>query len=231
MSQVLLVTGGSHGIGAATAVLAAQAGWDVAVAYHRSEDAARAVVQTICQGGGKAHAFQGDISRAFYVSCLFDEIGEEMGSIAGLVHCAAVRSPVGYLHAMLPDSIEDIVRTNLCGTMWCTREAARHMAPCGGAIVLLGSEAGRFGGSLLAPYAASKAGVHMFTLSMARELGPHIRVNCVSPGIIAQERDSWKDVPIGRSGTCEEVARAILWLLSPDASYVTGAVLSVNGGR
>lgn len=239
--KVLLVTGASRGIGAATAILAARRGWTVAVNYRRFSKAVVDVLDRMDQADGRAFGFPADVSKPEAVREMFLAIDELIGPVTALVNCAGVRGPKEAIHSFSTEEISTVISTNLLGTIYCTQEASMRMNR-GGAIVNVGSEAARFGGSLIAPYAASKAGVHALTMATARELGPSgIRVNCVSPGVIDtdqhtglstdQRAEVAAGIPLRRMGTAQEVAEVILWLLSEEASYVTGAILPVNGGR
>jgi NAD(P)-dependent dehydrogenase (short-subunit alcohol dehydrogenase family) len=244
--KVLVVTGGSRGIGAAAASLAGSSGYAVAVAYQSAERLAADVVQTIVQAGGKAAAFQVDVAEPESVERMFIAVEQALGRLTALVNSAGSTGGARPILELTPPMLQSIVATNLFGTIYCTQAAARRMARSsggsGGAIVNLSSEAARFGGNHLAAYAAAKAGVNTFTVAIARELAAEgIRVNAVSPGVIATDQHAGNDakrtasllasIPLGRMGTAAEVARAILWLLSDDANYVTGSVLSIHGGR
>lgn len=244
--RVLVVTGGSRGIGAAVAKLAGGHGYTVAVVYRTAKGSAADVIKDVVRAGGKAKAFEADVGDAAAVEQLFGEIDRDLGTPTALVNGAGITGGAKPFLGLDPAQMQAIVATNLFGTFYCTRAAARRMARSaggpGGAIVNISSEAARFGGNQLAAYAAAKAGVNTFTVAIARELAPEgIRVNAVSPGVIdtdqhagisSQRRtDLLASIPLKRMGKPEEVAEAVLWLLSDEASYVTGSILSINGGR
>lgn len=245
-TSVLVVVGGSRGIGAAIARLGAGVGYRVVIGFHHDQAAADAVVADIVARGGRAMAMSVDAGDHASVTHFFDRIEAQWGVPAALAHCAATRGPDGPLIDVAPEHIDDAIRTNLVGTFFCVQAAARRMVRsrggAGGAIVVLSSEAARFGGRRISAYAASKAGVNTLTIGVARELANDgVRLNAVSPGAIETE---WQaalpeaarealisTIPAGRLGSPEEVARTVLWLLSPEASYVTGSIVTVAGGR
>ncbi len=239
-----VVTGGSRGIGAATCLRLAADGHDVVVGYARDAAAAGAVVAGVREAGGRAVAVRGDTSVEADVDRLFDA-AEELGPVTGLVNNAAVTGPLGRLADTDTDTLRRVLDVNLLGTLLCARRAARLMTARGsGAIVNVSSGAATLGGAGdYVHYAATKAGVDALTLGLAKELGGDgVRVNGVAPGVIDTEmhaaagdadraRRIGAAVPMGRAGRAEEIAAAISWLLSPEASYTTGAVLRVAGGR
>ena len=245
---VLVVTGASRGIGAATAIGAARRGWSVAVNFVRDQAAAGAIVETIRSEGGSARALQGDVGNSGDVARLFRE-AESMGPIGGLVNNAGVVEARMRVDGMSPERIERIFRINVIGSMLCAGEAVRRMSTRrggrGGVIVNLSSAAARLGSpDQYVDYAASKGAIDTFTIGLAREVAEEgIRVNGVRPGIIDTEihadAGAGSDeilqmravIPHRRIGSAQEVANAILWLLSDAASYVTGATLDVTGGR
>ncbi|MEK0418412.1 MAG: hypothetical protein RI949_2418 [Pseudomonadota bacterium] len=245
---VLLVTGGSRGIGAAVARLAAHEGWDVAINFTRDERAAQRVAQDVRQAGRRALVVQADVADEAAVLAMFDAIDRELGVLRGLVNNAGVVDRAQRVDEMSAQRLHRIMSTNITGSFLCAREALhrmsqRHGGP-GGAIVNLSSAATRLGSpAQYVDYAASKAAIDTFTLGLAREVATEgVRVNAVSPGIIDTDiHASGGDpdratrlapqVPMGRAGTADEVAAAVVWLLSPQASYCTGAVLNVSGGR
>lgn len=244
--KILLVTGASSGIGAATACLAAQRDYGVAVNYRRNRRGAEDVVAQIRAAGGVASALEADVSDWAQVRRLFESVDASLGPISALVNNAAVRGNMASITDVTPQDLTAVFSATLFGAFYCTRAAVERMALSrggqGGVIVNVGSEAARFGGNRLSPYAAAKAGLHALTVGLARELGPEgIRVNAVSPGVITTDRlrtqpDEQRhalqaSIPLGRTGSPEEVAEAILWLLSHAASYVTGAVITIAGGR
>jgi NAD(P)-dependent dehydrogenase (short-subunit alcohol dehydrogenase family) len=247
-TKILLVTGGSRGIGAATAKLAAASGWRVCIAYLSGRDDAARVVSDISARGGRAIAVQADISSEPSVIELFCEIDERLGRATALVNNAATLETQMRLEAMDAPRILRILSTNVLGSMLCSREAVRRMSikygGNGGGIVDVSSGAAKYGSpGEYVDYAASKGAIETFTVGLAKEVAEEgIRVNGVRPGHIytelhakggePQRVDRMKAlVPMGRGGQPEEVAYAILWLLSAEASYVTGTIVDVSGGR
>ncbi|MDD9876678.1 MAG: SDR family oxidoreductase [Magnetovibrio sp.] len=240
---VLLVTGASRGIGAATARLGAERGYAVAVNYRASQAEADAVVAGIAAAGGTARAFQADVSQWPEAERLFADVEAAFGPVTALVNNVGGTGGVGPFAENGPEKLESVFALNTFSAFYGIRLAADHMARAGGgAIVNVTSQAATFGGVNISAYAAAKAAVSTMTLSASRELaGQGIRVNAVSPGVIeagefldfpAERRDAMlANLPLGRFGEPEEVAEAIIWLLSDAAAYVTGAVLPVCGGR
>lgn len=240
--QSCIVTGASRGIGAATARLAAQKGYAVAVNYLRNEAAAAEVVRSIEAAGGRAAAIQADVGVAADVERLFEATQARLGVPAALVNNAANAGRRLPIVAVDADTVQRVLAVTLAGPILCIAEAARRMSSSrggrGGVIVNVSSQAAHTGGHHLTPYVAAKAGLEAITAGLARELGPEgIRVNAVSPGLIATESTPQElqericEVPLGRLGTVDDVAEAIVWLMSPAAAYVAGAVISVTGGR
>ena len=246
--KLLLVTGGSRGIGAAAARMAAQRGYDVAINYARDAEAAATIVAECRAAGARSEAFQGDMALDADIARVFAEVDARLGRIDALVNNAGITGKAGRLDAADPAGIRAVIDINVTGAMLVAREAVLRMSPrhggTGGAIVNLSSAAVWLG----APdnfvwYAASKAAMDAFTLGLGRELGPDgIRVNAVAPGLIETEihasaglggrlQTLAPSVPLRRTGHADEVAEIILFLLSDAASYVTGAVYNVTGGR
>ena len=248
MSKVLLITGASRGIGAATARLAAQQGWAVAVNYHRNQAAAEAVVADIRAGGGQAVAIAANVADEVDVLRLFAECEAALGPLSALVNNAGVLEPQMRLDEMSMARWQRILGANVIGPLLCCREAvkrlsSRHGGP-GGAIVNVSSAAARLGSpGEYVDYAASKGALDTLTVGLAKEVAAEgIRVNGVRPGFIYTDMhadggepgrvDRVKSaVPMQRGGQPEEVAAAILWLLSDAASFTTGSFIDVAGGR
>jgi len=248
--KTIVIIGGNRGIGAATATLAAQNGYQIVVGFYEQALTAHVKVQELNANGARCCAFQIDVSSLRSVEMFFDQVLKTYGIPDAVVNCAAISGQRVALIDTKPQSIGEILCTNLTGAFYCVQVAAKHMATSrggrGGAIVTLSSEAAKFGGNLIAPYAASKAGINAMTIGVARELAPEgIRLNAVSPGPVESERQAHmpsttedisytnivQSIPMGRMGLPDEVAKAVLWLLSSDASYVTGTVLTIAGGR
>ena len=245
---VLVVTGGSRGIGAAVARLAAARGYAIALNYATDARAAAGVVREIEERGGTACAIAGDVGREADVVALFEEATRRLGPLAGLVNNAGVTGGSTRVRDLDARTLERVLAINVAGAFLCAREAIRRMARSaggyGGAIVNVSSIAARIGGGgEWVHYAASKGAIDTFTRGLAVEAaGDGIRVNAVAPGLIEtgiHATSSMPDrlatlvpnVPMRRAGTPEEVAETVVWLLSDAASYVTGAILDVGGGR
>jgi NAD(P)-dependent dehydrogenase (short-subunit alcohol dehydrogenase family) len=246
--KVLLVTGGSRGIGAAICRLGAQAGFRVAVNYISNRTAADALVDEIEAAGGEAIAIKGDVGSEADVVAMFGSVDAAFGCLDAFVNNAGVVDSKARVDEMSVARIERMMRINVVGSILCAREAVRRMSTLhggkGGAIVNISSAAAMHGSAGdYVDYAASKGAIDTFTLGLAREVAAEsVRVNAVRPGIIDTEihasggqpdriaaiRDT---LPMKREGKAEEVARAVLWLLSDEASYTTGAILNVSGGR
>ena len=246
--QVLLVTGGSRGIGAATCLLAAQKGYAVAVNYAHNAQAANNVVQQITQAGGKAIAVQGDVAQEADILAMFKTVDTQLGRLTAFVNNAGVVDVASRVDAMSAARLKRMFDINITGSFLCAREAVLRMSTrhggTGGSIVNLSSAAARLGGpGQYVDYAASKGAMDTFTIGLAKEVALEgIRVNAVRPGIIETdihasggEPDRAQRmaplVPMQRSGSAMEVAQAIVWLLSDEASYCTGTFIDVAGGR
>lgn len=248
MRKVLLVTGGSAGIGAATVRLAASRGYSVAFSYRSSGDSARALEAEVTRAGGMALGFQANAASEAANEALFASVDAAFGPITALVTNAGITGATSTLETITTNTLDEVMDINIRGVFLATRSAIRRMATdlggAGGSIVNLSSVAASLGGpNDWVHYAASKGAINSFTIGAAKELAPRgIRVNAVVPGLIDTEIHAkaglgdrlaklGSTVPMGRVGTANEVAMAILWLLSDEASYVTGALLPVAGGR
>ena len=249
--NTLLVTGASRGIGAATARLAATRGWDVAVNYTRDDAAAQAVAADVRAAGRRALVLQADVGVEAEVLAMFVALDRAWGpgqSLGGLVNNAGVVDVAARVEDMSSARLQRMFAVNVFGTVWCAQQAVRRMSTRhggqGGVIVNLSSAAARLGAATqYVDYAAAKGAVDVFTLGLAREVAAEgIRVNAVRPGIIDTDIHASGGqpgraaqmaplVPMQRAGSAEEVAQAIVWLLSQDSSYTTGSVVDVTGGR
>lgn len=247
MSKTILITGASRGIGRAAAILAGQKGWSVGVNYIGNRAAADDVVATIIAAGGKAKAIQGDVANEADVIAMFRQT-EELGPLDGLVVNAGIVAPASKLMDIDTERLKHMFDVNILGAYVCAREGVRRMARSrggkGGSIVILSSAAARLGGpSEYVDYAGSKGAMDTLTIGLSKEVGPEgIRVNAVRPGLIETDIHASGGqpdraqrlgvmAPLGRPGTADEVGESIVWLLSDAASYVTGALLDVTGGR
>ena len=248
MNKVLLVTGGSRGIGAATALLAAQNGWSVAVNYTANSLAADEVVRQIRASGGQAMAVQADVADEAQVLRMFEHIDAKFGRLSGLVNNAGVVDVTARLDEMSVARWKRMFDINVIGSMICAREAVRRMSTRhggeGGSIVNVSSAASRLGSpGQYVDYAAAKGAIDAFTIGLAKEVAAEgVRVNAVRPGLIETEihasgglpnrvKELQHLVPAQRGGTAEEVAQGIVWLLSDSASYTTMSFLDISGGR
>ena len=248
MSKVLLVTGGSRGIGAATALAAARKGWQVAVNYSHHALAADEVVRQIRAQGGQAISVQADVADEAQVLHMFAHIDAKLGRLQGLVNNAGVVDVTARVDEMSVERWRRMFDINVIGSMLCAREAVRRMSTRhggeGGSIVNVSSAAARLGAAgQYVDYAAAKAAIDAFTLGLAREVAQEgIRVNAVRPGLIETDihasgglpnrvRDLQHTVPMQRGGTAEEVAEGIVWLLGDASPYTTMSFLEISGGR
>ena len=243
-APILLITGASRGIGAATAKLAATRGFDVAVNYLRDETAANAVVGVVRQAGRRAIAVQGDMGKEADIARMFAAVDKDLGRLTHLVYNAGITGGAARVEAADPAMMRDVIDVNVLGALLCARAAipliSRKHGGKGGAMVLISSVAATLGGSgEYVWYAATKGAIDSMTLGLSKELAADgIRVNAVAPGPIATdihppgrlERVA-PMVPLARAGTPEEVAQAVVFLLSDASSYTTGSILRVAGGR
>ena len=248
MKKIILITGGSRGIGAAIALRAADAGYAVCISYLNNHTAANALVESIKGKGGSATAVRSDVAVDADVVRMFNQVDAALGPITALVNNAGILEQQSRVDEMTVERIARVFATNVIGSFSCAREAVRRMSTRqggnGGGIVNMSSRAAKLGAAgEYVDYAASKAAIDTFTIGLAREVASEgIRVNAVSPGLIYTDIhasggepgrvDRLQDsVPMKRGGTADEVARAVMWLLSEDAAYVTGTNVDVSGGR
>jgi NAD(P)-dependent dehydrogenase (short-subunit alcohol dehydrogenase family) len=246
--KAIVITGAGRGIGAATARLLGAQGYPIAVNFVKNDDAASAVVYEIVSSGGTAVAVRADISQEAEIIRLFETSDCELGPLGALVNNAATTGGFSLVRDISFKTLADVFAVNIAGSVLCAREAVRRLSTesggAGGAIVNISSIAARTGSAgEWVHYAASKGAINSFTIGLAREVATQgIRVNAVAPGLI--ETDLHADngepgrllrlqpsIPMGRPGTADEVAQAVAWLISPAASYVTGSILEVGGGR
>jgi NAD(P)-dependent dehydrogenase (short-subunit alcohol dehydrogenase family) len=240
---VLLVAGGSRGIGAAIAKLAGARGYDVAVNYRSNEKAAQEVVAAVNAGGGQALAIQGDMGNATEIERVFQQ-AEKLGPLTGFVHSSGITGKASRLDAVSEQTVREVLDINTFGAVWSLRAAIKRMSTRnggkGGAVVMITSMAATLGGTgEYTWYAAAKAAVNTLVVGVAREVAKEsVRINALSPGLIDTEIHEpgrlervTPFVPVGRAGKAEEVAETALYLLSDAASYVTGAIVNVSGGR
>jgi NAD(P)-dependent dehydrogenase (short-subunit alcohol dehydrogenase family) len=248
MDKVMLITGAGRGIGAATALLAAERGYAVCINYLRDADSAAVLQEKIERAGARAIAVAGDVSSEPDVLRLFEETDRRLGRITDLVNNAGIVDRGSRVEDMSAARLARMFAINITGSFLCAREAVKRMSRrhggSGGSIVNVSSIAAKLGApGEYVDYAASKAAIDTFTVGLAKEVGPDgIRVNAVRPGVIrtdihlssgdpARVERIGATAPLGRPGEPEEIARTVLWLLSPEASYVTGALVDVTGGR
>jgi NAD(P)-dependent dehydrogenase (short-subunit alcohol dehydrogenase family) len=246
--KTILITGGARGIGAAAALRAGALGWSVAVGFRSDEVAAEATVAAVRRAGGEALAIQGDVAKEAEVVALFEAARARFGRLDGVVVNAGIVAEPAVLAEMSGERLKHMFEVNTLGAYLCAREAARTMSRsrggAGGALVLVSSAATRLGSpNEFVDYAGSKAALDTLTIGLSKELGSEgVRVNAVRPGLIetdihasgGQPDRAWRlgvQTPLGRPGRAEEVAEAIAWLLGDQASYITGAILDVAGGR
>ena len=246
--SVVVITGASRGIGAATALLAAKNDYSVVVNYKADKTSATRVVDAITAAGGSAIAVAGDVGSETDVTDLFNTAISEFGQVDALGNNAGILEQHMTLQNMTVERINRVINTNILGSLLCAREAVKHMSTqnggAGGSIVNVSSIAAKLGSpNEYVDYATSKGAIDTFTIGLATEVADGgIRVNAVRPGVIYTEIHASggepervdrvkQSVPMKRGGTAEEVAQAILWLMSEEASYTTGAFLDVSGGR
>lgn len=248
MKPLVLITGSSRGIGAATAFLAAAQGYAVAVNYTANSLAADEVVRKIRAGGGQALAVQADVAQERDVMAMFDKVDAKFGRLTALVNNAGVVDHICRVEHLTLARLQRMFEVNVFGSFLCAREAVRRMSTAhggaGGSIVNVSSAAARLGSPhQYVDYAAAKGAIDTFTVGLAKEVAAEgIRVNAVRPGIIDTDihasggqpdkaRAVGQQAPLGRAGTAQEVAEAIVWLMSDRSSYTTGSLLDVSGGR
>jgi len=248
MDKVLVITGAGRGIGAACAHLGAQRGYKVCVNYARNRDAAQAVVADITGRGGHAIAVQADVSQREEAKSLFGTVDRELGTLTALINNAGITGPLASVDQISTNDLQQVFATNVYGLFWCCAEGVKRMSTRhggkGGAIVNVGSIASRYGGMPgMVAYAASKGAVDTFTLGLAKEVARDgIRVNCVRPGTAQTDiliplggeklaAQISAATPLGRLAHPKEIAQAVLWVLSDEASFVHGTCYDVSGGR
>jgi NAD(P)-dependent dehydrogenase (short-subunit alcohol dehydrogenase family) len=248
MSQTVLITGASRGIGRAAAILAGRRGWSVGVNYVGDRAAAEATVAAVAEAGGRAVALQGDVAVEADVIAVFDAAERALGRLSGVVVNAGIVAPAAPLMDMDIERMRRVFEVNTLGAYICARESARRLARSrggqGGSIVLVSSIAARLGSPFeFVDYAGSKAAVDALTIGLAKEMATEgVRVNAVRPGLTATDIHAsggqpdraerlGATTPMGRAGRPEEIAEAIIWFLSDAASYATGSFLDVSGGR
>ena len=248
MTKTILITGASRGIGREAAILAGKRGWSVGVNFAGNASAAAKTVADVIAVGGRAIAIQGDVAVEAQVIAMFDAVEGAFGKLDGFVNNAGIVAPGMKLTEMSAERLKRMFEVNVLGAYLCAREAARRMSKSrggkGGAIVNISSAAARMGSpGEYVDYAGSKGAIDTMTIGLSKELAPEgIRVNAIRPGVIETEIHAsggepgraarvGVTTPMGRAGKPEEIAEAIVWLLSDEASYVAGALLDVSGGR
>lgn len=248
MTRTILITGGSRGIGRETALLCGKRGWSVGINYVGRRDAAEETAQKVRAGGGRAITVQGDVAQEADVIAMFETTEHELGPLSGAVINAGIVAPALPLAEMSLERMRRVFDVNVLGAYLCARESARRLARDrggkGGSVVLVSSAAARLGGPFeYVDYAGSKGALDTLTIGLAKELGPQdVRVNAVRPGLIETDIHAsggqpgraqrlGATTPMGRPGRADEVAEAIVWLLSDASSYTTGALIDVAGGR
>lgn len=248
MKKVILITGGSDGIGASTAYLAFQQGYAVCINYRQNQISANKIVTEIKNHGGEAFAFQADISNEQQVEELFKTIDSQVGTISALVNNAGIIEPQQKLVDITTQRLQKVFATNVFGSFFCAREAIKRMSNknngLGGSIVNVSSMASKYGSPFeYIDYASTKGAIDTLTIGLSKEVAEeNIRVNAVRPGIIDTNIHSKagepnrvdrikEQIPMKRGGHPDEIAKTILWLLSDEASYITGAIVDVSGGR
>jgi NAD(P)-dependent dehydrogenase (short-subunit alcohol dehydrogenase family) len=245
---IALVTGGSRGIGAATAVLLAQRGWDVALTFRSEFDAATSVVAACAAFGGRAIAIQADLGQPADTVRMFSEVDAGLGTLRALINNAGIVAPKARVDEITVERLDHVFAVNVRGLFLCCGEAVRRMSTlhggAGGVIVNVGSAASRIGGAgEYVDYAASKGAVDALTIGLSKEVAAEgIRVNCVRPGIVDTDIHASGGqpdraarfaplIPMLRPGQANEIATAIVWMCSEESSFTTGALLDVSGGR
>jgi NAD(P)-dependent dehydrogenase (short-subunit alcohol dehydrogenase family) len=245
--DTVLITGGSRGIGRATALLAAERGWSVAINYRNDARAAAETAAEVQRLGARATTIRGDVAVEADVVAIFAKAQADLGPLQGVVVNAGITAPAMRLADMTAERLQKMFQVNVLGAYLCAREAARALSRSrggkGGSVVLVSSGAARFGSpGTYVDYAGSKAALDTLAMGLGKELGPEgVRVNSIRPGLVETEihattgdpdraRKLGTATPLGRPGKPQEIAEAIVWLLSDSASYVTGSVLDVAGG-
>ena len=245
MKGLVLITGGSRGIGAATSIKLAEEGYQVCINYRENKNAAERLVNQITYKGGKAMSIQADISMEEEVIKMFSKIDNEFGSIIGLVNNAGIVGKASNLAEMSYERIKKIFEVNVIGTMLCSRESIKRMSTKygvkGGSIINISSGASKLGSpNTYVDYASTKGAIDTFTIGLAKEVAEeNIRVNAIRPGFIETEihqiknrlQEVVKSIPMKRVGQPEEIAETIVWLLSEKSSYTTGAIIDISGGK